>query len=191
MFCDMSRRSHHVDQLFGAVLGVTGHKPQPVIPLHIADFLEQLCEIHRLRQILSVGVYILPQQGDILIAALDQLAGFFQHRLRLPAPLPPPDVGNHAVGAKIITAVHHWKPGLEVSIPAHRDILVNGILPAPLKHSLGAGKGLVNQLRKARQGMGSKHQADERIAFPDPLHNMLLLHHASAQGNDQRGISAL
>ena len=120
---DVLAVGHDVEQLPAGVLGMGGHEPDAVIPGDGVDAAEQLGEVHRLLQALAVGVDVLPQQGDFLVARLDKLAALLDDFLGAAALLPAPHIGYDAVGAEVVAAQHHRHPGPGSAVPAGGDAL--------------------------------------------------------------------
>ena len=86
------------------------------------DGVERLSLIH----IFAVGVHILTQQGDVLIALPRQLLHFLEDILRPPGPLPPPDIWHNAVGAEVVAPVHDGHPCLHLILADYRNALSDG-----------------------------------------------------------------
>ena len=87
---------HHLNQLVRCILGVAGHKPKAEIPLQIGHGIDQFGETCAV-QIPSVGVHVLPQEGNILGAAGDQLPCLGEDSLRCTASFPSAGIGHNAV----------------------------------------------------------------------------------------------
>ena len=71
---------HGLKELLGGVLGVGGHKADEEVPGDVVDLGQQVGKVHGIFQVLAVGVYVLAQQGNILIPLLHQLPHLV-HRL--------------------------------------------------------------------------------------------------------------
>ena len=117
---------HGLKQLVGGVLGVGGHKADQEIPGDGVHLLQQVGKIHGLLQVLPIGVHVLPQQGDVMIALLRQLAHLGQDVLRPAGALPSPNIGHDAVGTEVVAPIHDGHPRLDLVLPHHRDTLGNG-----------------------------------------------------------------
>ena len=96
---------------------MAGHEPNQKISGDLGNLFQQVCKIHSAVQILAIGIHILPQQGDVLDTAGDQLTALLQNVLGLAAALPAPDVGDNAVGAEVVAAIHDGNPGFQLGIP--------------------------------------------------------------------------
>ena len=176
---------HGFEQLFRGVFGVRGHKANDEVPGNVVDGAEQVRKIHRLVQILAVGVHILPQQSDFLIAFCHQLPCLFQNFLRTAGALPTADIRHHAVGAEVVAAVHNGQPCLHLAVPGMGNALIHGALGRLHgKHPLFPGHLLQQQLRETPQLMGSEHQIHNGIGLFQLFRHVLLLHHAAAHRNN-------
>ena len=139
-------------------------------------------------QVLAVGVHVLAQEGDVLIARRNELPCLPDHVLGLAGALPAPDVGHDAVGAEVVAAVHDGEPGLHAAVPPLGDALGHGAV-ALLggEDPLFAGHGLFQQLREAPELVGPEDQVHDGIGLLDLLGDVGLLHHAAADGDDLPG----
>mmetsp|Transcript_21797 Transcript_21797/g.54945 ORF Transcript_21797/g.54945 Transcript_21797/m.54945 type:complete len:277 (-) Transcript_21797:74-904(-) len=80
-------------------------------------------------EVTAVGVDVLPQQRDLLVARLPQDDHLLADGLRRAALLLPARVGHHAVGALLVAAVDDVHPRGEVALaPRHCDVLRDGDL---------------------------------------------------------------
>ncbi|MPN41433.1 hypothetical protein SDC9_188979 [bioreactor metagenome] len=66
MVTNVRQRCHRVDHLVAQVLRVRGHEPNPLEPFHAGDQFKQFCK-RGIRQILAVGVHILPEQRNLAV----------------------------------------------------------------------------------------------------------------------------
>ena len=176
---------HGFEQLFRGVLGVAGHEADEKIPRNVVDHADQIGEVHAAVQILAVGIHVLPQQGDVLIALIHQLPGLSEDVLRQAGALPAPHIGHNAVGAEVVAAVHDGKPRLYLPVPAEGDALGHGAGAVPgSEYTLVSGHHLLHKLRETPKLMGAEDQIHHRVGLFDLLRHMGLLHHAAADGND-------
>ena len=98
---------HGVEELVGGILGVAGHKTQQEIAVQAGQLVQKVGKAARLGQILSVGVHILSQQGDLFITLGNQTFYIGNNAGFVPAALPTPDIGDDAVGAEIVAPIHY------------------------------------------------------------------------------------
>ena len=102
------------------------------------------------------------------------------------------DVGDDAVGAEVVAAVHDGHPRLEGALADHRDALghgpgyvVGGVDP------LAGGELLQQQLGKLPQQLGAEDQVHMGEGLPQPLGHMVLPGHAAAQADELVRVAAL
>ena len=171
---------------------MAGHKADEKIPGNLGNLGQQIGKIHAAVQILTVGVHILTQQGNLLGASGNQLPALLQNILRLPAPLPAPDIGDNAVGAEVVAAVHDGDPGLQGVVPQLGKSLRNGAgLILGIEGALAGGEHLIQKLGELPQMMGGKDTVYMGIAFANPLHHLHLSSHAAAEKNLLLRVAAL
>ena len=183
---------HGLKELLGSVLGVGGHKPDEEVSGDRVYLLQQVGEVHGLVQILAVGIHVLPQQGDVLVAVPDQLLHLPEDVLQLPGALPAPDVGDDAVGAEVVAPVHDGHPGLHLVLAHHRDALGNGAgLVGDLEDASPAGEQGVDKLGELPQHVGAEHQVHVAEGLFDLVGHVLLLGHAAAHADDLVRVAAL
>src|SRR3989304_9079931 len=72
--------------------------------------------------VLTIGVYVLAQQGHLFIAGGCKPSDLTAYILRLPAPLTAPRMGDDAIGAEFITPVDNIYIGLYRVVPQHWKI---------------------------------------------------------------------
>ena len=183
---------HGLKELLGGVLGVGGHKANEEVAGDVVDLRQQVGKVHGVVQVLAVGVYVLAQQGNVLVPLLHQLPHLGENVLGLPGALPAPDIGHDAVGAEVIAAVHDGHPGLHLVLAHHGDALGDGAgQVGGLEHPAPGGEQAVDKLRKAPQHLGAKDQVHMAVGFLDFLSHMGLLGHAAAQADELAGVAAL
>ena len=90
------------------------------------DHADEVGEVHPAVEVLPVGVHVLPEQGDVLIARFHKLSRLAQHVLRPAGALPSAHVGHDAVGAEVVAAVHDRQPGLHAAVSLLGDALGHG-----------------------------------------------------------------
>ena len=188
----MGAPGHGLEELVPGVLGVAGHEADQVVPGDLVDLREEVGEIHGGLQVLAVGVDVLAQEGDVLVPLVHQLPDLRQDVPRLPAPLPAPDIGDDAVGAEVVAAVHDGDPGLHRALPDHRHPLGDGaVLLLDGEHPPVLGAHVVEELREPPEGLGAEDQVHVAVGGPDLLGHHLLLGHAAAQADDEVGVLLL
>ena len=186
---------NQVDQFPGAILWMGGHKADAEIPLQRLDLRKQLGKIDWLRQPFAVGIDILTQQQDLLVTKSDDFLCFLQDFLRFTADLSAAHIGDDTVRTEIVASVHNLQRSLHAICAAHRQSLRNRVFSAfsfkVVDHPALPFEQSVDQLRQGVQHMGSKNQLNKRIADPNLVDHLLLLHHAAAQTHDDRRICRL
>ena len=70
---DMGAAGHGVKEFPGCVLGVAGHEANPVVSGNPVDVGEQVRKVVPAAQVVSVGVHVLAQQGDVPVPGFHQL----------------------------------------------------------------------------------------------------------------------
>ena len=109
-----------------------------------------------------------------------------------PAPLPAPDIGDNAVGAEVVAAVHDGDPGFQGVVPQLGKTLCDGArLILGIEGALAGGEDLIQKLGELPQMMGGKDTVYMGIAFANPLHYLLLPCHAAAEKNLLLRVAAL
>ena len=169
---------------------MAGHEADKEVPGHGVDLLQEPGEVHpRQPQVLAVGVDVLAQEGDVPISGLGELPDLGQNVLGPPGPLPPPDIGDDAVGAEIVAAVHDGDPGLDGALPPDREALGDGAgLVGGVEDAAPAGEDPPEELREPPEGVGPEDQVHVAEGLPELLHVVGLLHHAAAQAEDLAGV---
>ena len=179
---------HRPEELFRRVLRVARHKADHKVARNVVDHAEEIGEVHAVLQVFPVGVHVLPEQGDVLIALPHELARLGEHRLRLAGTLAPADIGHDAVGAEIVAAVHDRQPGLHRPVAPHGDALgYRALVPGRRKDALMAPHDALQQLRETPELVRPENQIHHRVGSLDLLGHVLLLHHAAADRDDLRG----
>ena len=184
----MGALRHGAEELFRGVLGMAGHEAEDIVPRDGVHHADEIGKVHPRAKVLSVGIHVLAQKGDVLIPGLDQFPGLPYHVLRLSGTLPAPDVGHDAVGAEVVAAVHDGEPGLDGPVPPLGDALGHGAV-ALLggEDPLFAVHGPLQQLRETPELVGPEDQIHDGIGLFDLLGDVGLLHHAAADGDDLAG----
>ena len=107
---------HGLKQLLRRVLGVAGHEADEKLARDVVYHAYEVGEIRFPAEIAAVGVYVLSQQGYVLVAVGYELPRLGHDILRTAGALPAADVGYDAVGAEIIAAVHDRQPRLDLTV---------------------------------------------------------------------------
>ena len=188
----MRRRGHHVDKLPAGVLRVAGHKAQQVVPRDAVELGQQGGKAAPGPGVPAVGVDVLPQQRDVAVARLHQPAHLVKDRLPAAAALPPPHIGDNAVGAEVVAAVHHRDPCPVGAGAAHGAALGHGgLLLRRHKQPPPARQTLVQQLREAPDRRGAEGQIDIRVPPLQLLQPVGLGGHTAAHRHNQAGAARL
>ena len=107
-------RRNGIEQRRRGILRVGSHEPDQEIPVKRIDPTEQLRKIHPVLHSLPIGIDVLPEQRDVLVARFDQLPHLRQNILRMTAAFPAADIRHNAVRTEIVAPVHDRHPRLEV-----------------------------------------------------------------------------
>ena len=68
---------HCFEELLGRVLRVARHKADEEVTRNIVHHTQEICKIHPAAEILAVGIDVLTEQRNVLVALLDELARLF------------------------------------------------------------------------------------------------------------------
>ena len=177
---------HGVDEIVAEVLGVGGHEADALHAQRVQPAKQAGEGIARAR---AVAVDILPKQHDFLHAALQKALGLAQDVVRAAGALAPAHIGHDAVGAEVVAAVHDGDIGMPGVEPLNRQILGDEVfLVCHADHA-----GLLRKQRKEQRGQAvqvvrAEGQINEAVLAQDALGHAGLLHHASANADDQAGL---
>ena len=183
---NVTGRCHYVNQLAACILGMTCHKAKNKVSLNGIEFGKQIGKIITLCTILCIGVDVLPQQGNILVTALDKFANLRHDLFFFATAFATAHVRHDAVRTEIVTPVHDRDPRTVIAFATNGKILNHrvfgffGAIDALTRLQL-----LTKQLRQAVQGRGPHDEIDVRIAEFDIVLTVLLCHHTTANGNDE------
>ena len=123
LVADVGRGRHRVDHVVGEVLRVRPGEPHPLQPVDPAAGAEQLAERRTVAELDAVGVDVLPEQGDLEDALVDQ-------HLHLGE-----DVAGPAVG--LLAAQRRHDAERAGVVAAHRDRHPAGVGRFPLGRQRG------------------------------------------------------
>ena len=85
---------------------------------HISDRDQQLSKIPCTG---SIGIYILPQQGNLSNPLASQTLGFFKNAFRVSGTFSSSGIGDHAERTKIVTPTHNGDPTVHPAISIRND----------------------------------------------------------------------
>ena len=89
------------------------HKTDAIQSIDLFDFLQKLGKAHRLFQVFSVRIDVLPKQHDFLYSVCHEHSDLPDDIFRLSAAFPSTYIRNDAVAAEIIAAKHNIHTGLK------------------------------------------------------------------------------
>ena len=182
---DVRVRLHHLDELIREILRVRGHIAYAPETRQLCHGGEQLREARAARDVIAIGIDILTEQGDLETAIRDQLLALTEDRRRITRLLPTPHVRHDAVGAEIIAAVADVHRALEAVATVTRQLLDDELrILEHLEGPLPGDECLVQKLRELVDIVRTEDETHVRIALPDPLDLVLLLHHAAGDADD-------
>ena len=101
-------------KLLGKVLGVACHKTQTELAIYARNFFKQLRKTYVVHAV-GIGVYILPEQSQLLISVRNERAGLRNNVFRTPASLPAADIRNYAIAAEVIASVSYVYPRIGIA----------------------------------------------------------------------------
>ena len=149
-------------------------------------------EVAALVEVLAVAVDVLAEEGDVLIPGLDEAARLCHDVVKAPGALPAPDVGDDAVGAEVVAAVHDGEPGLDAALPVHGQALRDDAL---------AGRDLKDPASPPRRALVELGEAPELVRAEAEVHyaegvfyllgHVRLLDHAAADRDDEPRVARL
>mgnify|MGYP000908596721 CR=1 FL=1 len=100
---DIGHRGHDLQQAVAHILGMRGGEP------HAQQRRDRRHAAHQLREIdvaRTVGIDVLPQKCDFLVAFCHQVRHFVEDTFHVTAALASTGVGHDTVGTEIVTATH-------------------------------------------------------------------------------------
>ena len=105
MMLDMFRMEHYLNQLRSGILWMGAHKPDPVFPLDGIEPSEEFREIHRFFEIFSVGIDILTEEENFLIALFDKTSDLGFNGFRGTAAFSAADIRHDTVGTEVVAPI--------------------------------------------------------------------------------------
>jgi hypothetical protein len=95
----------------------------------LLDAPQELGKVDARLQALAIRIHIMPQEDDLIISGGYESSDFLEYLLSGTTFLSPSQVGNHAIGAEIIAALHNLDPCFE-PVETERDnrlLLLRGV----------------------------------------------------------------
>ena len=179
--------SNNVYEAVSAVLGVRGHEFYAELTFKPVKAAEQLRKINI--GAITVGIDILSEEQDILIAVLHKGFYFGNNILRTAGTFPAPYIRNYTVGAEIVAAVHYGNAGFERTVTCYRQALCdNAVTVGNIKYTSSLKYLGKKYLGKFMQDMRAENYIYKRKSIFQALCGVLLLHHTAAYCNYQLGI---
>ena len=164
---------------------MTRHKADQKVSRNVVDPPDQVGKIYVFRQIFSVGIDVLPQQGDVLISFLHQAPGFCYDIVRFPGPFPSPHIGDDTVSTEIVAPVHDAQPSFGSAVSLLRNTFRNCALRRiRCKDAFFCLHDGLQQFRKPPQLVRTKYHVHDRIGLFQFCRHMFLLYHTAADGHD-------
>ena len=192
MLAEFVQAAEAVDQLIGEILRMGGGEADPCDPLDGIDLTQQLGKGDFPRILLPVGVDVLTDQGDLPHPRGRKFPHFGENFAARPADLPTAHMGDDAIGAEIVAALHDGdETGDGVAFAAFGKELQPGLLIEKLRlqAALPAGLDPPHHLRQFVDVMGAENQIDEgqflQQLFP------FLLGHTTTDPDDHPRIALL
>ena len=167
---------------------MTGHKSDYKIALYLGNTPHQLCEA----DIRAIGIYVLSKERYLLNTRVHELSTFAEHVRAVTATLAPSHVGDDAVGAEVVAAVHNRNPR---SVPLPSDggnALGNISRVSPYNEAaLPVLEPSSYQLGNTVEHIGLKGEGDEMEILLQLLYSVRLRRHTAHHANYQVGLILL
>src|SRR5690554_3587982 len=168
-------------------LGVRGGVAYALYAGNVVDVLQQHGEVGDVVTVAhgaTIGIYILPQQGDFLDALIGQVGDLYQHIVERPGNLGAARIRHHTEAAVLAAAFHDGDKGGGPIYASRRHRVeffdlgkADVYLRTPLCASLG------DQFRQAVQGLRPKDNINIGCALDDGV--AFLAGHAAAHADDE------
>ena len=177
------------DDLVREVLWVRGHEAHAADARHLVDHLQEVRKVREL-VVLAVGVDVLAEQRDFLIAVLHGLLDLADDVLGQAAALTAAHIRHDAVSAEVVAAVHDWHPSREAA-RACDGYVVRQLRLAELHVDdvTVLRLDLLHDVRELVDLVGAEHEVDVRRALDECI--ALFLRHAARDAEDQLRVLAL
>ena len=124
-----------LNNLIAKILWMGSHIAYPLNALYLVYHLQKLGK-GCLFMIFAIGVYILSQQSNLLVALSHSLLYLPHNILWQSAALPASYIRNYAIGAKVVTAIHNRNPGGKGCITLNGHILWHFAFPQLCVHHM-------------------------------------------------------
>ena len=108
MLCHLFTVENRIGKLFSCIFRMGRHEAYQEISLYPVKLPEKLRETHFAVKIIAVGIDILTEEHNFLVAVLHEFTHFIDDVLRFSAPLSASYVGNDAVCTEIVASEHYW-----------------------------------------------------------------------------------
>ena len=183
---DVGVRGHHLQHLVGDVLGVGGREAHAQTGACLRHQLQQCGEV---AVFVFIGIDVLPQQGNLLVALLRAVAGLADYGMIVTAALGAAGVGHDAVGADVVASAHDGdESGNSVAVETNGNDFGVGFFARQLDVDLRrVGTGVLQQHGKGAVGVGAGH--DIHLAALQQLF-LHALRHASQNAHQYSGALA-
>ena len=171
------------------VLRVRGHEAHAADARHLVDHLEEVRKVREL-VVLAVGVDVLAEQSDFLIAVLHGLLDLADDVLGQAAALAAAHVRHDAVGAEVVAAVHDRHPGREAARARDGHVIRQFRLAELHVDDVAVLRlDLLHDMRELVDLVGAEHEIDVRRTLDERI--ALFLRHAARDAEDQLRVLAL
>ena len=183
---------HGAKELFRRVLRVAAHEADDKVARDGVEPPDEVGKVHVLVEVAAVGVDILPQERDVLIARRDELARLALDLVRVAGALAPAHIWHDAVGAEVVAPVHDRQPCLDAAVALLGDALGHAaVRRRDGEHPPVLGADGAQQLREAPQLMRAEDEVDDAVGLFQLLGHVFLLRHAAADRDDLVGVARL
>ena len=166
------------------------HEAQPEISRELGKRGHEVRKVDAAVQILAVGVDVLAEDGDVLIAGGNQPFDFFNDFLGPSRALTTAHIGDDAVRTEVVAAVHNGHPRLELRGPDNGDAFCDiARRIVDRENALASREDRLQQLREAPELVGVKHTVYMVVAVLDLFDHGGLAHHAATEKNFLRRVA--
>ena len=177
---------HGVEERVGAVLRMGRHEPDEEVSGDVVDVPQQLREEFLFAEVVAVGVDVLAEEHDLLVAVRHELSCIVHDVLVLPAPLSAPDMGHDTERAEVVAAVGDGQERLEGVVAAGFQTLGDIVVVlGDVEDPLSGAEDVPEELRDLVLDMGAEDEVHVREMAFQPFCDVFLLDHAAAECDDQ------